>query len=94
MLGDQSRIRILRALQDGEMNVSALCKLLKMRQPAVSHHLGILRSGRLVDYRREGKQVFYSIREPEKQTKKAVKSFLGEKGFLQLGSIVVGIVKD
>jgi ArsR family transcriptional regulator len=61
-LADKSRLKILLALaQDGELHVSALCALLDQSQPAVSHHLNLLRARRLVQYRRDGKHNFYRI---------------------------------
>jgi len=65
-LGDQSRLKILLALcQEGEMHVSALCELLQQTQPAVSHHLTLLRMSGLVGYRRQGKNNFYRIESGE-----------------------------
>jgi DNA-binding transcriptional ArsR family regulator len=62
MLADESRLRILLALsQDGELHVSALCQLVKQSQPAVSHHLTLLRMQGLVGFRREGKHNFYRV---------------------------------
>src|SRR5712692_7767099 len=53
LLGDKSRLKILLALaQDNELHVSALCELLDQSQPAVSHHLTLLRMTGLVGYRR------------------------------------------
>lgn len=61
-LADKSRLKILLALaQDGELHVSALCGLLDQSQPAVSHHLNLLRGRRLVSYRRDGKHNYYRI---------------------------------
>ena len=60
-LGDKTRLSIIALLSDGEMNVTALCKKLKLPQSSVSHHLGLLRVGGLVAARRNGKQVFYSL---------------------------------
>ena len=60
-LSDPTRLRILSVLQDGEHSVTALCEQLQLAQPTVSHHLGRLRSARLVANRRDGKQVFYSL---------------------------------
>jgi ArsR family transcriptional regulator len=61
-LADESRLKILLALaQDGELHVNALCGLLKQSQPAVSHHLNLLRAHHLVSYRRDGKHNFYRI---------------------------------
>jgi ArsR family transcriptional regulator len=68
-LADESRIRILLALAyGGEMNVSSLCQQLRASrsqaqtsQPAVSHHLKLLRMAGLVACRRQGKQNFYRL---------------------------------
>jgi DNA-binding transcriptional ArsR family regulator len=62
LLADESRLRILLALaQDRELHVSALCDLLGQSQPAVSHHLTLLRMAGLVGYRRDGKHNFYHV---------------------------------
>ena len=62
LLSDESRLKILLALaEDGEMHVSALCNLLGQQQPAVSHHLTLLRMTGLVGYRREGKHNYYRL---------------------------------
>jgi DNA-binding transcriptional ArsR family regulator len=62
LLADKSRLKILLALaQDGELHVSALCDLLEQSQPAVSHHLTLLRLRNLVGYRRDGKHNFYRL---------------------------------
>jgi ArsR family transcriptional regulator len=62
LLADRSRMKILLALaQDGEMHVSALCELLNQSQPAVSHHLTLMRMAGLVGYRRDGKHNFYHV---------------------------------
>lgn len=62
LLADESRLKILLALgQDDELHVSALCDLLGQSQPAVSHHLTLLRMAGLVGYRRDGKHNFYRI---------------------------------
>lgn len=63
MLADPSRLKILLALaQDGELHVSALCDLLGgQSQPAVSHHLTLMRAVGLVDYHRRGKHNFYFL---------------------------------
>ena len=61
LLADPTRLRVLSLLRHGEMNVSSLCAQLGLAQPTVSHHLGLLRSGGLLESRRSGKQVFYSL---------------------------------
>lgn len=62
LLADESRLKILLALaQEGELHVSALCELLGQSQPAVSHHLTLLRMAGLVGYRRDGKHNYYRV---------------------------------
>lgn len=62
LLADESRMRILLMLsREGEMHVSAICDLLGQSQPAVSHHLTLLRMANLVGFRREGKFNFYYL---------------------------------
>ena len=62
LLSDETRLRILYSLsQTEELHVRALCELLQLSQPAVSHHLGMLRNAGIVDPRRDGKHNFYRI---------------------------------
>lgn len=61
VFGDSTRIRILYALSKAEMCVCDIAELIGVSQSAVSHQLQILRSSRLVRYRREGKTVYYSL---------------------------------
>ena len=60
MLSDATRLGILAELSTGPKNVTALCKALKLKQPTISHHLGLLRMGRMVDGQRQGKSVVYT----------------------------------
>jgi ArsR family transcriptional regulator len=61
VLGDPSRLKIINALLLAEMCVCDIAALLDMTQPAVSHHLKVLRQTQLVKYRRDGKIVYYSL---------------------------------
>jgi ArsR family transcriptional regulator len=62
LLADQSRLKIVLALaQDGELHVSALCRLLGQSQPAVSHHLTLMRMAKLVSVDRKGKFSYYRL---------------------------------
>ena len=61
LLSDKTRLNILMILSNGERNVSSLCGDLKLPQPTVSHHLGLLRHHNLIASRRSGKQVFYEL---------------------------------
>ena len=59
LLSDATRLGILKMLPGGPKNVTALCKGLGLKQPTISHHLGLLRMGRLVIGTRKGKSVVY-----------------------------------
>lgn len=59
--GDGTRVRILYVLLDAEVCVCDLATLLGMTQSAVSHQLRILKIARLIQSRRDGKTVFYSL---------------------------------
>lgn len=61
VFGDSTRIRILYVLFEAEVCVCDLAQLLNMTQSAISHQLKILKQARLVNSRREGKSVFYSL---------------------------------
>jgi len=65
LLSDETRLRILYYLAlsaDGEMCVTDICQRLGQSQPAVSHHLALLRVSGLIEPRREGKHNFYRVR--------------------------------
>ena len=62
LLADETRLKILFYLfRKGELNVRTLCGLLNQSQPAVSHHLALLRVSGLIDCRRAGKHNFYRV---------------------------------
>jgi DNA-binding transcriptional ArsR family regulator len=61
LLSDRTRLNLLMLLADGERNVTNLCETLRLPQPTVSHHLGLLRMSNVIANRRDGKQVFYSL---------------------------------
>ena len=62
LLADETRLRlIILLLKNQEMNVRSLCDALSQSQPAVSHHLALLRVAGFVDKRREGKHNFYHV---------------------------------
>jgi ArsR family transcriptional regulator, lead/cadmium/zinc/bismuth-responsive transcriptional repressor len=60
-LADPSRLRLLSALAQQELCVCDLAAVVKMGESAVSHQLRVLRSQRLVKYRREGRKIYYSL---------------------------------
>lgn len=59
LLSDPTRLGILKMLAAGPRNVTALCTALGLKQPTISHHLGLLRMGRLAIGTRQGKSVVY-----------------------------------
>lgn len=61
IMGDDTRVRILWALDQHEMCVSDIAVLLNMTKSAVSHQLRILKDTHLVKSRRNGKNVFYAL---------------------------------
>ena len=61
VFGDSTRIKILCALFESEMCVCDLSVLLNISQSAISHQLRVLKSARLVKFRRAGKVIYYSL---------------------------------
>ena len=60
-MDDPTRLKIINAIMLSEMCVCDIAALLNMNQPAISHHLKVLRQAQLIKYRREGKIVYYSL---------------------------------
>ena len=61
VMGDGTRLRIMRALEGGEMCVCDLAALLGVTESAVSHQLRLLRQLRMVANRREGPVLYYRL---------------------------------
>ena len=61
VFGDSTRIKILYALFEAELCVCDIAQLLSVSQTAVSHQLRVLKNNKLVKFRKEGKNVFYSL---------------------------------
>jgi DNA-binding transcriptional ArsR family regulator len=64
-LSHEARLVILCLLVDGEKSVTELEQMLNLRQPAVSQQLARLRADNLVETRRDGKNIYYSLARPE-----------------------------
>ncbi len=60
-LADESRIRALLALRDGELCVCDIIELLDLAPSTVSKHLSILRQARLVETRKDGRWIYYRL---------------------------------
>src|SRR5262245_26996833 len=77
-VSDPTRLQILMLLTEKERNVSELCADLGTQsQPAVSHHLALLRHGRLIEPRRSGKHNFYGLTEAGRELAQVVDSVVG-----------------
>ena len=61
VFGDSTRIKIICSLFESEMCVCDLSALLNISQSAISHQLRVLKSARLVKFRRAGKVIYYSL---------------------------------
>ncbi len=59
--GDSTRVRILHALTFSELCVCDLAQLLNMSSSAISHQLRVLRGQKIVKYRKDGKNVIYTL---------------------------------
>ena len=77
-VSDPTRLQVLMLLNDKERNVSELCSDLGTQsQPAVSHHLALLRHGRLIEPRRSGKHNFYGLTDAGRELAQVVNSIVG-----------------
>ena len=63
VLGDPNRWRILSALALKELRVGELAEAVDMSESAVSHQLRVLRTMRLVSYRKQGRSVYYCLKD-------------------------------
>lgn len=60
-LANEDRLLLLCQLSQGEKSVGELEELLDIRQPTLSQQLGVLRTEGLVNTRRDGKRIYYSV---------------------------------
>jgi ArsR family transcriptional regulator len=74
LLADETRLRILKYLEKGEVNVTKIVEHLKLSQPTVSHHLRKLEESGLVIKRQYKRWVFYAV------NKKSLKRFIENFG--------------
>ena len=68
VFGDSTRIRILYVLFETKICVYDLSKILNVTQSAISHQLRVLKQNKLVKFRREGKNIFYSLADEHVRT--------------------------
>src|SRR4051812_7654667 len=75
-VSDPTRLQVILMLSEGEKHVGALCDELGSSQPAVSHHLALLRHGSIIAPRRQGKNNFYSLTSTGEELAKVVKTIV------------------
>jgi DNA-binding transcriptional ArsR family regulator len=75
-VSDPTRLQVILILSEGERHVGALCEQLSQSQPAVSHHLALLRHGRLIEPRRQGKHNFYYLTDSGRELADVVKAIV------------------
>jgi DNA-binding transcriptional ArsR family regulator len=75
-VSDATRLQVILMLDEGEKHVGALSENLNQSQPAVSHHLALLRHGGIIAPRRQGKNNFYALTEIGEELAKVVKSVM------------------
>lgn len=79
-LADENRLRLLHLMRDGEICVCYLQGALKTNQPKISRHLAYLRRAGLVEARREGKWMYYSIKKQTGKLERLLKDALKGMG--------------
>jgi len=67
-LGDENRLKILKLLKSGEVCACEILEELNITQPTLSHHMKILCDTSLVNPRKEGKWVHYSLNNEQAKT--------------------------
>jgi DNA-binding transcriptional ArsR family regulator len=75
-VSDPTRLRVILMLDQGEKHVGALCEEVNQSQPAVSHHLALLRHGGIIAPRRRAKNNFYALTEAGERLAAVVKSLM------------------
>ncbi len=75
-VSDPTRLQVVRLLSERERHVGELCEDVAHSQPAVSHHLALLRHGGIVERRRQGKNSFYSLTDTGERLSKIVEGMV------------------
>ncbi len=75
-VSDATRLQVILMLAEGERHVGAMCEQLCQGQPAVSHHLALLRHGGIIAPRRQGKNNFYGLTETGEGLAKIIKTMI------------------
>lgn len=77
-LADSTRLRLLHLMRDGEICVCFLQGVLKTNQPKISRHLAYLRNAGIVEARREGKWMHYSLKKQNRELQRILDEILGQ----------------
>jgi DNA-binding transcriptional ArsR family regulator len=76
-VSDPTRLQVLMLLTEKERNVTEICADLgSQSQPAVSHHLALLRHGRLIEPRRSGKHNYYFLTQAGRELAQVVNALV------------------
>jgi DNA-binding transcriptional ArsR family regulator len=75
-VSEPTRLQVILMLAEGEKHVGALCEALNQSQPAVSHHLALLRHGSIIAPRRQGKNNFYGLTDAGEKLAVVVKEIM------------------
>ena len=76
-VSDPTRLQVITLLSEKEHHVGGLCDQFNMSQPALSHHLALLRHGGIVERRRLGKNNFYTLTDTGYRLSEIVKGVIG-----------------
>jgi DNA-binding transcriptional ArsR family regulator len=80
MGGDATRVRLMLLLAVEERNVGQLVAAIGQSQPAVSHHLALLRHSHIIESRRSGKSNFYSLTPKGRSLADTARKLMAEDG--------------
>jgi len=75
-VSDPTRLQVVTLLSEREHNVGGLCEQFNMTQPAVSHHLAMLRHGGIIQRHRQGKNSVYTLTDTGYRLSKIVKGMV------------------
>jgi DNA-binding transcriptional ArsR family regulator len=75
-VSDPTRLRVIMMLEEGDKHVGALCEEVNQSQPAVSHHLALLRHGGIIAPHRRGKNNFYGLTDAGRRLAAVVKGMI------------------
>ncbi len=78
-LGDENRLKIINILSEGERCACRLLEALNISQPTLSHHMKILCETGLVDHRKDGKWMYYSLNQAKANEANHIMMIINEK---------------